>query len=101
MFAEQPFSGNHLAVFTNASGLNGERMQRIAAETAFSETVSMCPPRTACSARPCAPTSTRRFPHASVGQRRAPRRWVRISAQVYNTMDEYERLGEAVRKRAQ
>ena len=26
--------------------------------------------------------------------------WVRISAQVYNTMDEYERLGEVVRKRA-
>jgi isopenicillin-N epimerase len=26
--------------------------------------------------------------------------WVRISAQVYNTMDEYERLGEVVRTRA-
>jgi isopenicillin-N epimerase len=27
--------------------------------------------------------------------------WVRISAQVYNAMDEYERLGEVVRKRAE
>jgi hypothetical protein len=26
---------------------------------------------------------------------------VRISAQVYNAMDEYERLGEVVRKRAE
>jgi isopenicillin-N epimerase len=27
--------------------------------------------------------------------------WVRISAQVYNAMDEYERLGDVVRKRAE
>jgi isopenicillin-N epimerase len=34
--------------------------------------------------------------HAGQGQI-----WVRISAQVYNTIDQYERLGEAVRKRAE
>lgn len=39
VFTDQPFGGNPLAVFPWAAGLNGEQMQRLAAELNLSETV--------------------------------------------------------------
>lgn len=38
VFAERPYAGNQLAVFTDAAGLSHERMQQIAREINFSET---------------------------------------------------------------
>lgn len=38
VFAEQPYSGNQLAVVLDADGLSDEAMQQIAAETNYSET---------------------------------------------------------------
>jgi trans-2,3-dihydro-3-hydroxyanthranilate isomerase len=43
VFADQPFAGNQLAVFTEAAGLDSGRMQQIAAEMAFSETTFVFP----------------------------------------------------------
>jgi trans-2,3-dihydro-3-hydroxyanthranilate isomerase len=44
VFTDEPFSGNQLAVFPNAEGLDAERMQRIANEMAFPETTFVFPP---------------------------------------------------------
>ena len=43
VFAERPLEGNALAVFTNGSGLTGDRMQAVARETNLSETVFVLP----------------------------------------------------------
>ncbi|MGB5252601.1 MAG: PhzF family phenazine biosynthesis protein [Sedimenticolaceae bacterium] len=43
VFAEQPFSGNPLAVFVGTDTLSGETMQRLAAEINFSETTFVSP----------------------------------------------------------
>src|SRR5271168_1642284 len=44
VFANQPFTGNQLAVFLDAEGLDEKRMQRIANEMAFPETTFVFPP---------------------------------------------------------
>lgn len=44
VFSDAPFSGNQLAVITDARGLNDHTMQSIAAEFAYSETTFLCPP---------------------------------------------------------
>ena len=44
VFANQPFTGNQLAVFLDAEGIDEKRMQRIANEIAFSETTFVFPP---------------------------------------------------------
>ena len=43
VFTEEPFTGNALAVFPEAEGLNDEQMQRIAREMNLSETVFVLP----------------------------------------------------------
>jgi trans-2,3-dihydro-3-hydroxyanthranilate isomerase len=47
VFTDTPFEGNQLAVFPEPGGLSTERMQRIAAEMAFSESTFMFPPEAA------------------------------------------------------
>jgi len=44
VFANQPFTGNQLAVFLEAEGIDEKRMQRIANEMAFPETTFVFPP---------------------------------------------------------
>ena len=44
VFADEAFNGNPLAVFTDAVGLDRDRMQRIAGEMAFPETTFVFPP---------------------------------------------------------
>jgi trans-2,3-dihydro-3-hydroxyanthranilate isomerase len=44
VFAEAPLQGNQLGVFTDAVGVGSERMQRLARELNFSETVFLLPP---------------------------------------------------------
>ena len=43
VFTDRPFSGNQLAVFTRAEGIDPELMQRIAAEINYSETTFVLP----------------------------------------------------------
>jgi len=43
VFTDRPFSGNQLAVFPQAAGLDSEVMQRIAAEIGFAETTFVLP----------------------------------------------------------
>ena len=43
VFTQQALEGNQLAVFTDARGLDGETMQRLALEIGFSETVFVLP----------------------------------------------------------
>ena len=43
VFTDEALSGNQLAVFTDARGLDSERMQRIAGEMAFPETTFVLP----------------------------------------------------------
>ena len=43
VFTDEAFCGNQLAVFTDAAGLDTDRMQRIAGEMAFSETTFVLP----------------------------------------------------------
>jgi trans-2,3-dihydro-3-hydroxyanthranilate isomerase len=43
VFTDTPLTGNQLAVFTDARGLDGETMQALAREMAFSETVFVFP----------------------------------------------------------
>src|SRR3984893_7952801 len=43
---DHPFTGNQLAVFPNAAGLDSDVMQRIAAEIGFSETSFVFPAET-------------------------------------------------------
>ena len=45
VFTEKPFSGNQLAVFSDASGIPEEAMQPIARELNFSETTFVFPPK--------------------------------------------------------
>lgn len=47
VFAETPFAGNQLAVFTDARGLSDEQMQRAANEMNYSETTFVIPPESA------------------------------------------------------
>ena len=51
VFSEVPFGGNPLAVFPDARGLDGVRMQAIAREFNLSETVFLLPPVSASSTR--------------------------------------------------
>ncbi len=44
VFTDTPLEGNQLGVFTDARGLSSERMQRLARELNFSETVFVLPP---------------------------------------------------------
>ncbi len=44
VFTDQPFTGNQLAVFLDAAGIDERRMQRIANEMAFPETTFVLPP---------------------------------------------------------
>jgi trans-2,3-dihydro-3-hydroxyanthranilate isomerase len=44
VFTSTPLTGNQLAVFTDARGLDGETMQALALEIGFSETVFVLPP---------------------------------------------------------
>ncbi|XTZ20194.1 MAG: PhzF family phenazine biosynthesis protein [cyanobacterium endosymbiont of Rhopalodia fuxianensis] len=46
VFTDQIFGGNQLAVFPNSQGLTTQKMQKIAAEFKFSETVFVFPPQT-------------------------------------------------------
>ena len=46
VFTDHPFSGNQLAVFLDAAGLDSAMMQRIAQEMAFSETTFVLPAET-------------------------------------------------------
>ena len=43
VFTRTPLTGNQLAVFTDARGLDSETMQALALEIGFSETVFMLP----------------------------------------------------------
>lgn len=43
VFTDRPFTGNQLAVFTDARGIDGETMQALAQEIGFSETVFVLP----------------------------------------------------------
>ncbi|HEY1316790.1 MAG TPA: PhzF family phenazine biosynthesis protein [Gaiella sp.] len=51
VFTETPLTGNQLAVFTDARGLDGETMQALALEIGFSETVFVLPPEQGGTAR--------------------------------------------------
>jgi trans-2,3-dihydro-3-hydroxyanthranilate isomerase len=44
VFTDRPFGGNPLAVFPDAQGISGERMQQVARELNLSETVFVLPP---------------------------------------------------------
>ena len=46
VFTDRPFTGNQLAVFPNAAGLDSHVMQRVAAEIGFSETAFVFPAET-------------------------------------------------------
>ena len=45
VFTDTPLTGNQLAVFTDARGLDDATMQALAREIGFSETVFVLPPR--------------------------------------------------------
>ncbi len=45
VFSDEPFKGNQLAVFTNASGIPEETLQALAREMNFSESVFVFPPQ--------------------------------------------------------
>jgi trans-2,3-dihydro-3-hydroxyanthranilate isomerase len=51
VFTDRPLTGNQLAVFTDARGLDPETMQRLALEIGFSETVFVLPAEQGSSAR--------------------------------------------------
>jgi trans-2,3-dihydro-3-hydroxyanthranilate isomerase len=51
VFTAVPLEGNQLGVFTDARGLSGDRMQRLARELNFSETVFVLPSEAQCDAR--------------------------------------------------
>jgi trans-2,3-dihydro-3-hydroxyanthranilate isomerase len=51
VFTEEPLTGNQLAVFTDARGLDAETMQALALEIGFSETVFVLPPERGGTAR--------------------------------------------------
>ncbi len=71
VFTRTPLEGNALAVFPDATGLDGATMQRIAREFNLSETVFVCPPeRDGCDLRYriFTPTMEMRFAgHPTVG----------------------------------
>jgi trans-2,3-dihydro-3-hydroxyanthranilate isomerase len=47
VFTDQPFTGNQLAVFLDAAGIDEQRMQRVAKELALPETTFVLPPEAA------------------------------------------------------
>ena len=47
VFTDEPFTGNQLAVFLDAAGIDEQRMQRIAKELALPETTFVLPPEAA------------------------------------------------------
>jgi trans-2,3-dihydro-3-hydroxyanthranilate isomerase len=51
VFTDTPLTGNQLAVFTDARGLDGETMQALTLEIGFSETVFVLPPQAGGTAR--------------------------------------------------
>jgi trans-2,3-dihydro-3-hydroxyanthranilate isomerase len=51
VFTQTPLTGNQLAVFTDARGLDGDTMQALALEVGFSETVFVLPPERGGTAR--------------------------------------------------
>lgn len=51
VFTDRPLTGNQLAVFTDARGLEGEVMQALAKEVNFSETTFLLPPEDGGTAR--------------------------------------------------
>jgi trans-2,3-dihydro-3-hydroxyanthranilate isomerase len=51
VFTDTPLTGNQLAVFTDARGLDAEAMQALALEIGFSETVFLLPPEQGGTAR--------------------------------------------------
>ena len=51
VFTDTPLTGNQLAVFTDARGLDAETMQALALEIGFSETVFVLPPEQGGTAR--------------------------------------------------
>ena len=51
VFTDTPLTGNQLAVFTDARGLDAETMQALALEIGFSETVFLLPPEQGGTAR--------------------------------------------------
>ena len=64
VFTETALAGNQLAVFTNAVGMSGELMQRIAREINFSETTFVLPPENGGTIRVRIFTATREVPFA-------------------------------------
>jgi trans-2,3-dihydro-3-hydroxyanthranilate isomerase len=71
VFTNQPFTGNQLAVFLDAAGIDEQRMQRIANEMAFPETTFVFPPEApGTDARVRIFTSSRELPmagHPTIG----------------------------------
>ncbi|HEY5541432.1 MAG TPA: PhzF family phenazine biosynthesis protein [Coriobacteriia bacterium] len=64
VFTETPLAGNQLAVFSNATGMPDELMQRLAAEMGFSETAFVVPPTGGGDFRMRIFTPTRELPFA-------------------------------------
>ena len=70
VFTDTPLSGNQLAVFSNATGMPEELMQRLAAETGFSETTFVLPAEAGGDIRMRIFTPTREIPfsgHPTLG----------------------------------
>jgi Phenazine biosynthesis-like protein len=71
VFTDQPFTGNQLAVFLDAAGIDERRMQRIANELALPETTFVLPPEApGTDARVRIFTSSRELPmagHPTIG----------------------------------
>jgi hypothetical protein len=72
VFTDTPLTGNQLAVFTDARGLDTETMQRLALEIGFSETVFVLPAERVAT-RGCG-SSRRRSSFRSPATRRSARR---------------------------
>jgi trans-2,3-dihydro-3-hydroxyanthranilate isomerase len=64
VFTDTPLEGNQLAVFPDATGCSSERMQRLAREMSFSETIFVLPPQCDGDARVRIFTPTRELPFA-------------------------------------
>jgi trans-2,3-dihydro-3-hydroxyanthranilate isomerase len=64
VFTDTPLEGNQLGVFPHAGAYSPERMQRLARELNFSETVFVCPPTGSADARVRIFTPRRELPFA-------------------------------------
>ncbi len=64
VFTDTPFSGNQLAVFTNATGMTSQQMQALAREINFSETTFVLPPEAGGDIRMRIFSPVREFPFA-------------------------------------